>query len=120
MSIRIEDLDRIDLDEVVDTGEPAIPPTRPGDILRHDFMEPLDLRASELARALGVPANRITAILNGQRRISADTALRLARHFGTTPELWLNLQDRYDLAATIADHGDEIERTVSRRERLAG
>lgn len=79
-----------------------------------------DLRASELARALGVPTNRITAILNGQRRISADTALRLARHFGTTPELWLNLQDRYDLAATITDHGDEIERTVSRREQLAG
>lgn len=79
-------------------------------------MEPLDLSANALARALNVPANRITAILNGNRRITADTALRLARYFGTTPQFWLNLQEHYDLTVTAAEKGERIVREVAPRE----
>jgi addiction module HigA family antidote len=96
MTIRIEDLPHTDFSGVAGRGK-RIPPTSPGDILRHEFLEPLGLSANALARALKVPPNRITAILNGRRTVTADTALRLARYFGTTPELWLNLQNRYDL-----------------------
>jgi antitoxin HigA-1 len=74
-----------------------LPPVTPGEILREEFMAPLDLSANRLAGALGVPANRITAILNGTRAVTADTALRLARCFRTSPEFWLNLQVLYDL-----------------------
>ena len=68
----------------------------PGEHLAEELKE-LGISASEFARKLGVPANRITALLNGQRSITADTALRLARFFGTGPNFWLNLQNRYDL-----------------------
>lgn len=115
MTIRIEDLKTTDFAEVVDSAGETVAPTQPGDILRHEFMDPLALSANALARDLGVPTNRVTAILSGHRRISADTALRLARHFGTTPELWLNLQDGHDLAVARQRHGDEIDRTVRRR-----
>jgi addiction module HigA family antidote len=74
-----------------------LPPVHPGAVLRHEFLEPLGLTAHALALALLVPANRITAILAGKRTVSADTALRLARHFGTSPGFWLNLQKSYDL-----------------------
>lgn len=95
MSIPIERLHETDFSDVA-TGE-AIPPSTPGDILRREFLEPMGLSANALARALHVPANRITAILNGQRSITADTALRLARFFGTSPEFWINLQSAHDL-----------------------
>ena len=68
----------------------------PGEHLAEELKE-LGISASEFARKLGVPTNRITAILNGQRSITADTALRLARFFGTSPNFWLNLQNQYDL-----------------------
>jgi addiction module HigA family antidote len=68
----------------------------PGEILADELRE-MNISAAELARKLGVPANRITQILHGQRAITADTALRLARWLGTSPELWLNLQMRYEL-----------------------
>ena len=74
-----------------------LPPVTPGEILREEFMAPLGLSANRLAEALGVPANRITAILNGTRAVTADTALRLARCFRTSPEFWLNLQVLHDL-----------------------
>ncbi len=74
-----------------------LPPVTPGEILREEFMVPLGLSANRLAEALGVPANRITAILNGTRVVTADTALRLARCFRTSPEFWLNLQLLHDL-----------------------
>ena len=81
------DLDacRVDLAEV-DGGE-RLGPTHPGKVLRHEFLEPLGLSAHALALALRVPANRITAILAGRRAVTAETALRLARHLGTTPGL---------------------------------
>ncbi len=90
-----EDLDRMDLSDM-DSGE-TVPPITPGEVLRLEFMEPMGLSSHALARALGVPTNRITAILHGTRGITADTALRLGRHFGTSAEMWMNLQTAYDL-----------------------
>ncbi|MDN5849096.1 MAG: HigA family addiction module antitoxin [Nitrococcus sp.] len=78
-------------------------------------MEPLGLSAAALARALHVPANRITGLINGQRGLSADTALRLARYFGTTPEFWVRLQAEYDLRQARRTLAEEIERKVSPR-----
>ena len=72
-------------------------PVHPGEVLKEEFMKPLELSANALARALRVPANRISAIVNAERGITADTALRLARALGTTPDFWLNLQKQYDL-----------------------
>ena len=71
-------------------------PVHPGEILREE-LQTLDLSANALSKALDVPVNRITAILNGRRGVTADTALRLARYFGTTPQVWLNLQQTYEL-----------------------
>lgn len=76
-------------------------PVHPGEILREE-METLGLSANALSGALGVPVNRIRAILNGRRGITADTAHRLARYFGTTPRLWLNLQQTCDLRRSEA------------------
>jgi len=86
-------------------------PIHPGEILKDELKE-LGLSANVFARALDVPTNRITGIINGQRGITADTALRLARYFGTTPEFWLNLQAAYDLKKARAQAGKRIERTV--------
>lgn len=74
-----------------------IAPIHPGEILKEEFMVPLGLSANRLAAALGVPANRITAIVSGTRSVTADTALRLSEAFGTTPEFWTNLQDHFEL-----------------------
>jgi addiction module HigA family antidote len=74
-----------------------LPPIHPGEVLKEEFMLPLGLSANALARALRVPANRISAIVNGERGVTADTALRLAKALGTTPDFWLNLQKQYDL-----------------------
>jgi addiction module HigA family antidote len=74
-----------------------MPPVHPGEILREDFMKPLGLSINKLALELRVPATRIGEIVHERRRITADTALRLARYFRTNPEFWLNLQNFYDL-----------------------
>lgn len=103
MTIKRDDLETIDLSDVIDSSEDAILPTSPGEILRHEFMEPYELSANALARMVNVPPNRITAILNTQRSITADTALRLSKLFGTTAEFWLNLQIAYDLEKAKTD-----------------
>lgn len=95
MTIRREDITAIDLSDTV-TGE-RLAPVTPGDILRHEFLEPMGLSARALARDMDVPVTRITEILHGKRSISAETALRLARRFGTSAEFWLNLQNAHDL-----------------------
>lgn len=82
-------------------------PIHPGEHLR-DELDYLGLSANAFAAALGVPTNRITSILNGKRAITADTALRLARYFGTTPQLWLNLQNSYDLKIAEAELGSKL------------
>jgi len=86
-------------------------PVHPGRILKKE-LKARNLSANGLALALRVPSGRITAILNGQRGISADTALRLARYFGNTAQFWLNLQSRYDLAVTERESGARIEKEV--------
>ena len=75
----------------------CLPPVHPGEVLKEEFMKPLGLSANALARTLLVPANRVSAIVNAERSVTADTALRLARALGTSPEFWLNLQKQYDL-----------------------
>lgn len=76
--------------------------THPGEVLREEFMVPLGLSARALSAAIGVPANRVSEIARGRRDVSADTALRLARHFGTTPLFWMNLQVAHDLSKAEA------------------
>src|SRR5467141_3642796 len=92
--------------------------THPGEVLREEFMKPLGLSANALALALRVPATRIGDILRTEkaRAITADTAIRLARYFGTSPEFWLNLQSAYDLSLAVAENGLAIEREVQPRE----
>jgi addiction module HigA family antidote len=89
----------------------AMRPIHPGEILKDELVE-VGISANAFAQALHVPANRITAILNGSRSITADTALRISRFFGTTPEFWLNLQIAYDLKITRQAVGNKIEREV--------
>lgn len=84
--------------------------THPGEVLREEFMLPHGLSAHALALALHVPATRINDIVRERRGITADTAARLARYFGTTAEFWLNLQDAHDLSAVLAEKGGDIER----------
>ncbi len=88
-----------------------MPPIHPGEILT-DELEALSLSANKFATALHVPPNRISEILRGRRGLTADTALRLARYFGTTAQFWMNLQVAYDLRSTEIDHGTEIEAEV--------
>ena len=76
---------------------PIMSPIHPGEVLLQEYLEPLGVTQHRLALAVGVPPRRINEIVHGKRRISADTALRLARYFGTTERFWLNLQSRYDL-----------------------
>lgn len=115
MTIDRDKLHRTRFDNLVFAGEKRDSPISPGEILHEEFLEPLELSAAALARALHVPANRITALINGQRGVSADTALRLARYFGTTPEFWIRLQAEYDLRQTRRVVAEEIEREVSPR-----
>ena len=76
-------------------------PIPPGEHLKQDFMVPLGLSANRLAKHIGVPPNRISSIVAGQRAITSDTALRLARLFGTSPEFWMNLQSNYELQLAV-------------------
>jgi antitoxin HigA-1 len=94
-------------------SEKLMAPVHPGEILREDFMKPLKLTVNRLALDLRVPATRIAEIVHGRRRISADTALRLARYFKTNAEFWLNLQNFYDLEVSRrSDAGSQIEQQV--------
>ncbi len=102
---------RIDLG----ANDGTLPPVPPGEVLRHDFLEPLGISAHALAMALRVPANRITGIVAGNRAISADTALRLARHFGTTAGFWLNLQKNHELECARREAGARIAAEVTPR-----
>ena len=89
-------------------------PIHPGEILKSEFLDELNLTAYALARALHVPPNRITGIVNGERAISADTALRLSRFFGTTAEFWLNLQTHHDLTVAERANAKKIAAEVER------
>jgi addiction module HigA family antidote len=84
-------------------------PIHPGEVLMLDFLEPLGVTQHRLAVSIGVPPRRINEIVHGKRRISADTALRLARYFGTSERFWINLQSRYDLEIERDNLGSKLE-----------
>lgn len=88
-----------------------IPPVHPGEVLLHDFLEPLNLSQYALAKAIAVTPIRVSQIIRGQRGITADTALRLSRYFGTRPGWWLDLQTHYDLESAA----DKFEARIARR-----
>ena len=115
MSIKREDLDasRIDFADVT-TGK-RLPLIHPGEILRNDFLVPMKISVYTLAQAIKVPRSRVNDIVLGRRGITADTAFRLARYFGTTPDFWINLQARYDLDAAERKLRRRIEREVRPR-----
>ena len=91
---------------------PALNPVHPGEILLEDFLKPLQLTQYRLAHAIGVPPRRINEIVLGKRGISADTALRLARYFGTSHEVWMNLQMRYELETARLASGKRIAKLI--------
>lgn len=92
--------------------EDRLPPVHPGEVLLEDFMKPLELSQYRVAKDIGVSAMRISQIVNGKRAVTADTAMRLARYFGTSPDVWLRLQARYDLEVAQIEYGDRIEQEV--------
>jgi antitoxin HigA-1 len=85
-------------------------PIHPGEVLMEDFIEPLGITQHKVAVAIDVPPRRINEIVHGKRRITADTALRLARYFGTTDLFWINLQNRYDLEIERDALGESLDR----------
>ena len=89
-----------------------IPPIHPGEILDQDFLKPLELSQYRVAKDITVSPRRINEIVHGQRAISADTALRLGRYFGTTPQFWLNLQAKYDLETQKTKLSKVLEQQV--------
>src|SRR5437762_8278994 len=90
----------------------------PGEILDEEFLKPMDITQYRLAKDIGVPPRRINEIVKGLRAITADTALRLGRYFGTTPEFWLNLQTHYDLEREQERLAGRLDREVKRRAAL--
>ena len=89
-------------------------PIHPGEILLEEFMKPMDISINQLARDIVVPPGRISAIVNGKRAITADTALRLGKYFGVSPEVWMGLQADYDLRVAQRAIGAEVEKRVQR------
>jgi addiction module HigA family antidote len=87
-------------------------PVHPGEVLFEDFLKPMELSQNRLALSIGVHPRRINEIVLGKRGITADTALRLAKFFGTSPDVWLGLQKDYELDVTMDEMGDRIEREV--------
>jgi len=95
-----------------------LPPVHPGEILLEEFLEPLDLSQYRLAKEIHVPARRINEIVHGTRAVSADTALRLARYFGTSERFWMNLQAQWDLDTEHDRIGERIARDIAPRGKL--
>jgi addiction module HigA family antidote len=93
-------------------NEERLAPVHPGEVLLEEFLKPLGISQNRLALSIGVPARRINEIVLGKRAITADTALRLARFFGISPQFWLGLQTDYDLDVTVDRLGDRLEREV--------
>ncbi len=95
------------------TAKPKLlEPIHPGEILFEEFMKPLDVSINRLAREIAVPPGRISAIVNGKRGITADTALRLGKYFGVSPQTWMGLQTEYDLRLAQRQIGAELDKRV--------
>ena len=113
-TIHTQDLDHTDFSDVI-TGN-ALRPIHPGEILREEYLNPLGMSANALAMSLKIPAPRINDIVREKRGITPDTALRLARYFGSSPEFWLNMQTAYDLRVAKEKASAVIEREILPRE----
>lgn len=87
-------------------------PITPGDVLLEEFLRPMEISQNQLAKDIKVPANRVSQIIHGKRKITSDTALRLGKYFGIEPEFWLNLQVRYNMKITRNKIGKQIEKEV--------
>jgi addiction module HigA family antidote len=97
-------------------AEEKLPPVHPGEVLLEEFLKPLNLSQNRLGLSIGVHPRRINEIVLGKRRVTAETALRLARYFGTTPQFWLGLQADYDLDVAADQLGERLGREVQVRE----
>ena len=115
MTIAREELDRQGVDFADVASGRRLPPVHPGRILRDEFLEPMDLSVYLLARDIKAPRTRLNEIVLGRRAVTVDTALRLARYFGTTAEFWINLQTRYDLDVAELKVRPRIDREVAPR-----
>ena len=115
MIIEREDVDRREVDFSDVASGRRLPPVHPGEVLRDEFLKPMELSVYRLAREIGVSRPRLNDVVLGRRAVTIDTALRLGRYFGTTPEFWLNLQTRYDLDAAERTLRRKIEREVAPR-----
>lgn len=111
MSIDRDQLAHLDFSDVA-TGE-SLPAVHPGEVLMHDFIEPMGITRYRVAKGTGVPQRRIDEICSGKRGITADTALRLGRFFGMEAAFWLNLQGQYDLETTALEMGERLQAEVS-------
>lgn len=114
MTIKRENLDKIDFSDVVEPGSGLIELTTPGELLA-EMLEEYGLSQNALALELHVPANRIAAIVKGTRSITADTAIRLGRYFGMSAEFWMNLQKDYELRKVRREQEDKIKNEVRPR-----
>ena len=112
MTIKREDVDQREVDFSDVTSGRRLPPVHPGEILRDEFLTPMELSVYRLARALKISRPRLNDIVLGRRGVTTDTALRLGRYFGTTPEFWINLQSRHDLDVAERTLRVEIEREI--------
>ena len=96
------------------TKQKLLDPIHPGEILLEEFMKPMDISINRLARDLSVPPGRISGIVNGKRGITADTALRLGKYFGVSPQTWMGLQSEYDLRVAQRTIGPDLDKRVHR------
>ena len=117
MTIHRDDIDagRTDLADTIDPKAGMIGLIHPGEILRSEFLDLMEITAYRLAVDIGVPPNRVTAILAGDRGVTADTSLRLGRYFGMSESFWLNLQTDYDLRRAKQALGTRLDREVKHR-----
>jgi len=118
MTIRIEDLHRIDFSDVVIPGAAKLPPIHPGEHLLEDFLKPLKMSQYALAKAIDVPPRRVNEIIKGQRAVTADTDLRLCKYFGLSTGWWLRLQIHYD-TEKARDAMTDILARITRCDRIA-
>ena len=112
MTIKREELDRREVDFSDVASGRRLPPVHPGEILRDEFLTPMEINVYRLAQAIKVSRPRLNDIVLGRRGITTDTALRLGRYFGMTPEFWIDLQTRYDLDVAERTTHRQIEREV--------
>ena len=115
MTIKREDVDNRQIDFSDVRSGRRLPPVHPGEILRDEFLTPMAISVYALAEAIKAPRSRLNDIVLGRRAVTADTALRLGRYFGTSPDFWVNLQSRYDLEVAGRSSRRKIEQEVAPR-----